>query len=57
MTSEQLKATRAEFGLSQPKFADKLLVSVRTVRAWEQGQNDIPGSIELLIQLLKEKEF
>ena len=36
-TPELVKATRKKLGLSQPLFALFLGVSVKTVRAWEQG--------------------
>ena len=38
LTAEQIKAIRAELGMSQPKFAAALGVKVDTVRAWEYGQ-------------------
>ena len=55
MTSEQMKAARATLGLSQPQFATAIGMSSSAVKAWEQGNNPIPLSIEILIgHLLKD---
>ena len=54
MTSEQMKAARAKLGLSQPQFATAIGMSSSAVKAWEQGNNPIPLSIEILVgHLLK----
>ena len=54
MTSEQMKSARAKLGLSQPQFATAIGMSSSAVKAWEQGNNPIPLSIEILIgHLLK----
>ena len=54
MTPEQMKAARAKLGLSQPQFATAIGMSSSAVKAWEQGNNPIPLSIEILIgHLLK----
>ena len=55
MTPEQMKAARAKLGLSQPQFATQIGMSSAAVKAWEQGNNPIPLSIEILIgHLLKD---
>ena len=55
MTPEQMKAARAKLGLSQPKFASAIGMSSSAVKAWEQGNNPIPLSIEILTgHLLKD---
>ena len=54
MTAEQMKDARAKLGLSQPQFATKIGMSSSAVKAWEQGRNPIPLSIEITIgHLLK----
>ena len=40
MTSEELRAARAAFGLTGAEFARVFDVSDRTVRGWEAGQRD-----------------
>lgn len=55
MTSEQMKSARATLGLSQPQFATAIGMSSSAVKAWEQGNNPIPLSIEILVgHLLKD---
>lgn len=49
MTPEQMKAARAKLSLSQPQFATAIGMSSSAVKAWEQGNNPIPLSIEILV--------
>ena len=39
----EVGAIRAEYGLSQTKFAALLGISVRTLQNWEQGRRPPPG--------------
>jgi DNA-binding transcriptional regulator YiaG len=41
MRPKELKAFRAEFGLSQGKMAKVLDLSVRTLQNWEQGRREM----------------
>lgn len=43
-TPEQVKAARKSLCLSQPLFAQFLGVSLKTVRAWEQG-HEVPRDV------------
>lgn len=53
MTSEELKTARRAFGLSQSEFAQLFKVKAdRTVRRWEEGEQEIPGPIIVLLELL-----
>lgn len=52
MTPAEFKATRRALRLSQQAMGDALGVSVRTVQAWEQGQNPIPVWVERFTELL-----
>lgn len=44
--------TRYKVGLSQSKFAQRLGISVSTLKSWEQGQRKPSGAALKLIQLL-----
>lgn len=51
MTPEEFKAARLDLKLSQNEIAMDLGVSdSRTVRRWEAGDRDIPGSIAIVIE-------
>ena len=52
MTAGYFKLTRRALKLSQAAMGDALGVSVRTVQAWEQGQNPIPVWVERFTELL-----
>ncbi len=43
MTANEAKKIRKSTGLTQSEFAERLNVSHKTVKAWEQGVNKIPG--------------
>lgn len=44
--------TRNAVQLSQPKFAEKLGISVATLRSWEQGLRKPSGAAKTLLELL-----
>lgn len=43
---------RLRMGLSQNKFANKLGISVNTLKSWEQGQRTPSGAANVLLKLL-----
>ena len=47
--------TRHRVNLSQPKFAEKLGISVNTLRSWEQGLRKPSGAAKTLLDLLHRK--
>ena len=50
-----VKAIRQKFGMSQQQFADFLMISVRTLQKWEQGERDPDGASHTLLRVM-EKE-
>lgn len=53
MTNEELKAKRAELGLSQQALADKLGVSRNTVARWEMGSVPVTETAARLLKTLR----
>ena len=54
MTPEELKSARRSLGLSCEKFAQRVgVASGRTVRRWEAGDREIPGSIAIILSLIE----
>jgi len=54
MTPRELKRFREDQCMSQLDFATWIgVASARTVRKWEDGEADIPGSVERLIWVLE----
>ncbi|NQU60420.1 MAG: helix-turn-helix domain-containing protein [Rhodospirillales bacterium] len=52
-----VKAIREKTGLSQPKFAAVFMISVGTLRGWEQGRRQPEGPAAALLQIIdKEPE-
>jgi DNA-binding transcriptional regulator YiaG len=56
MTSDELRAARKAFGLTQTEFAKVFDVNIRTVKAWEAGHRDgkpspVPRPIAVLVEL------
>jgi len=45
---------RAQYGLSQAKFAALLGISVRTLQNWEQGRRQPQGPAKVLLQVASE---
>ena len=54
MTGVELKAIRAQTGLSQAGFADLVRADARRIRRYETGERDIPPYSELLFLLIKD---
>jgi DNA-binding transcriptional regulator YiaG len=53
VTPADLKSARTALGLSAEGFARLVRVeSGRTVRRWEAGERDIPGPVQVLVDLL-----
>ena len=53
-TPEMVKALRKSLGMSQAIFAQFIGVAPNTLRAWEQGQNPVPGMACRFFDELKE---
>ena len=47
-----IRAIRARTGLSQPAFAQRLRVSVETLRNWEQGKRHPQGPARALLRII-----
>jgi putative transcriptional regulator len=47
-----VRSLRQRYGLSQPKFATLLGISVGTLRNWEQGRRKPEGSARVLLQIV-----
>ena len=47
-----VRALRESFGLSQPKFAALIGISVATLRNWEQGRRRPEGSARVLLRMV-----
>jgi transcriptional regulator with XRE-family HTH domain len=55
MIGDELKAKRKALGLTTESFAQMVGVSDgRTVRRWEKGDREIPGSVIVLLELSDE---
>jgi DNA-binding transcriptional regulator YiaG len=52
VTDVELKAARTRLGLTQAGLAALLRVDGRTIRKWEAGDRDIPGSVEVALEAL-----
>lgn len=46
---------RQKFGMTQQQFADFLMISIRTLQKWEQGERDPDGASHTLLRVM-EKE-
>ena len=52
MTPAELKAWRAEQGLSQPALAALLGIHEITLSRWERGEREIPSYLALALEAL-----
>ena len=52
MTSEELRAVRAELSITQREAAEKFGVSLSGYKKWEEGVASIPGPAVLLIRYI-----
>lgn len=55
-TASDIVRIRKRLGYSQSVFARVIAVSVKTIRAWEQGIRQPAGSASRLLQLLDEPD-
>ncbi|MGY2293355.1 helix-turn-helix domain-containing protein [Pseudomonas sp. SDO528_S397] len=51
VATTQAAQARSKTGLSQPKFAELLGVSVRTLQEWEQGRRSPSGAARSLLHI------
>lgn len=49
---EDVRSVRERYGLSQPKFAALMGISVATLRNWEQGRRAPEGSARVLLRVV-----
>jgi putative transcriptional regulator len=49
---QDVRALRERYGLSQPKFAALMGISVATLRNWEQGRRKPEGSARVLLRVV-----
>jgi len=52
MEDPDVRSLRERYGLSQPKFAALLGISVGTLRNWEQGRRRPEGSARVLLRIV-----
>jgi DNA-binding transcriptional regulator YiaG len=52
VTNVELKAARTRLGLTQAGLAALLRVDGRTIRKWEAGDREIPGTAEVALEAL-----
>jgi len=50
-----VKSIRGQYGMTQQQFADFLMISVRTLQKWEQGERRPDGASHTLLRVM-EKE-
>jgi len=50
MTSEEFKATRDRLNLTQAGLADKIGLSERSIRYYEQGGRPVPATVSILLK-------
>jgi putative transcriptional regulator len=48
-----VKSIREQFDMLQKRFADFLMISVRTLRKWEQGQRNPDGAAHALLRVME----
>ena len=52
LENPDVRGLRESYGLSQPKFAALLGISVGTLRNWEQGRRRPEGSARVLLRIV-----
>jgi plasmid maintenance system antidote protein VapI len=52
MTGEQLDKSLPKIGFNQSSFSRALKVQDRTVRRWISGENEVPPTVALLVNLM-----
>ena len=50
MTSDEFKATRDRLNLTQAGLADKIGLSERSIRYYEQGGRPVPATVSILLE-------
>jgi len=50
MTSEEFKAIRDRLNLTQGQLADKIGLSERSIRYYEQGGRPVPATVSILLE-------
>lgn len=54
LDESDVQAIRERYGLSQPKFAALMGISVGTLRNWEQGRRRPEGSARVLLRVVSQ---
>lgn len=52
MTPAALKSARHALGMSLDQFGRLTRVDPRSVRRWEDGSRAVPGSVEVILEML-----
>ena len=52
LTTNEVRALRERYGLSQHKFAALMGISLGTLRNWEQGRRRPEGSAQVLLRVV-----
>jgi DNA-binding XRE family transcriptional regulator len=50
MTNDEFKATRDRLNLTQAGLADKIGLSERSIRYYEQGGRPVPATVSILLE-------
>lgn len=53
MTKEEIKDLRKELGITQQELADRLGLTVDTIRSWESGYRNPSGSAKKLLEIIR----
>ena len=48
-----VKTVRERFGMTQNQFAEFLMISVRTLQKWEQGERNPDGAAHALLRIME----
>lgn len=54
-TAEKIKELRNSLGETQSEFAERLGVTIWTVRSWEQGKNPPSGAVAVLLDMVHKR--